>query len=209
MQQAIWLTEMIGSKARFTFHLSTGYVVCRGTERSVQCRITKTELVMLKKMQSWVALCYTWRMRMWKARERFSWYWRELKNRWNVLASLKEMHRTNHLMSFQVTWEQLYQHLTRYCSNFTKIFMAFTEQPPTFTSLSTSHSTELVTITEVNSVLSILKVITSQPFSVALSGLSSVSSVINLIISNSTQPCTAPLLFPLFSTAALPTQRRQ
>ena len=146
---------------------------------------------------------------MCKARERFSWHWRELKSRWNMHASLKEMHCTNHLMNSQVTLKQLYHHLTRYCSNFTKIFMAFTEQPPTFTSLSISHSTESVTIIELNSVPSILKVITTQPFSVALSGLSSVLSVINLIMSNSTQPCTAPLLFPPFSTAALPTQRRQ
>ena len=83
------------------------------------------------------------------------------------------------------------------------------EQPPTLTSVSTPHLTESVTMPELNSVPSILDVTTSQPFSVRISGLSSVPTVTHLIMSNLAQPHTAPLRFPLFSTAALLTQGGQ
>ena len=57
------------------------------------------------------------------------------------------------------------------------------EQPPTLTSLSTTHLTESATMPELNSVPSILDVTTSQPFSVTISGLSSVPTVADLITS--------------------------
>ena len=66
------------------------------------------------------------------------------------------------------------------------------EQPPILTSLSTSHSTESVTMPNLKSVPSMLDVTTFQSFSVTISELRNVPSVTNLTMSDPGQPHTAP-----------------